>query len=141
MWHALVGMVASLLLVGTLFAEDEKPTVVPGKKADSPASEVKKETPETKTEPARSRNAARQRVRGEGGGHRGKVTKANLENGVFKLTLDGKDYEFAIGDRTHAILRTMEKDGKEVVVGVHLSNAESRREAAGSRPARKPKVE
>lgn len=141
MWQALVGMAASVMLVGTLFAEDDKPAAAPEKKADATANEVKKESTETKTEPASPQNARRQRVKGEGGGHRGKVTKASIESGVLKVTLNGKDYEFPVGDHTRAMLRTTEKEGKEVVVGVQLSNGEGRKAATRTRPAKKTKVE
>lgn len=141
MWHALIGMTTSLFLAGVLFADDEKPGTAPEKKSEVTTKEIKKESTETKTEPARPQNARRQRARGEGGGHRGKVSKASIENGVLKVTLNGKDYELAIGDQTHAMIRTTEKDGKDVVVAVQMSNGEGRRQAARTRPAKKAEAD
>lgn len=144
MIRLLIVAAASLLMTGVLFAEDEKKVPVQSK-PESPVT--KKETPETKSEttkqePRKRGDTARPRgTRAEGIGHRGRVTKATIENGVIKITLEGKEYEFAIGENTRAMLRTVEKDGKEVVVGLNLSNAAARQRGERTRPARKPKTE
>lgn len=144
MFRLIIGAAASLLLVGVLVGEDEKnvPTLA---KPETPT--INKETPEskpeaTKQEPRKRGDNARPRgTRAEGTGHRRKVTKASIENGVIKITVEGKEYEFAIGDQTHAMLRTVEKDGKDVVVGLSFFNGQARQRGQRTRPARKPKTE
>ncbi len=141
MIRTLAYVAASLLLIGTAYAEDKTKSDEPQKKPEAKAEAATKESTEPKTEPTSPRGGRRPGMRGDAPGHRGKVTKASLENGVLKLQLDGKDYEFAVGDQTHAFLRTAEKDGKEVVEGVWLSNGGGRGAAARTRPGRKPKTE
>jgi len=112
-----------MLLAGHLWAEDKAVNVASG---NAPETKVETTTDSTatKAETAVPEHHRRRGFRNDAHGHHGKVTKANVENGVLKLTVDGKEYELAVGDHTHAMVRTAEKDGKEVIVGVQMFNAE-----------------
>jgi hypothetical protein len=142
MFRAFVAVAVGLLLVTQLNAEDRRKESAGEKKPDAKEQAEAKtsaETTKTATE-TQSGPSARQRGRAGGKrfgeGHHGRVGKAALENGVLKVTVDGKDYELRIGDRTHAVIRTADKDGKEEVIGVMLMNGEHRRGADGKPPTR-----
>lgn len=138
MVRVLVCAAVSVLLAGNVWAEDKGAGAAA---SDQPAKveTTTKEGTATKADTAVPEHHRHRGFRNDAAGHRGKVTKAIMENGVLKLTLDGKDYEFAVGDHTHAMLRTAEKDGKEVIVGVQMFNAEGRK-GARTRSAKRTKA-
>lgn len=102
--------VSVLLCTGLLIAQEKT------------KEEVRKNaSPEKK----QAREAARKEgARSDGGGQKGRLAKIAVESGVVKLSVDGKEYEFTTTDNTFAVLRTVERDGKQVVVAVQLVNGE-----------------
>lgn len=124
---------AVVVLGGALHAADDK-------KPDSSADALKKQAPQVKKDalpkaPAKeasredleAKRKLKEQIRAEAGsqpgGQKGRLTKIGVEGGTVTLVVDDQTYEFAITDRTLAMLKTAEKDGKRVVLGFQLTNA------------------
>ncbi len=174
MIRTLVCAVAALLLVGVLFAEDEKPAakgdsvkekspeavkkegkdetkngdpetkgdVLKGKSPEGVKKEgkegLKKGDPEAKKVPT-EKGIKKEGKKSDGGGQKGLLNKIGIESGVVKLSVNGKEYEFPVNDNTVAFIRTEERDGKQVVMGIQLANATEGKKKGGDKTEMKKK--
>lgn len=143
MFRTAAALALPLLFTVTLKADDKPKDAASEKKPDAKVEASPKSSSETTPDSSTPARRRARGLRGDGEGHRGRVSKATLESGVLKIMLDGKEYEFTIGDKTRAMIRTMEKDGKEEVVGLMMMNGD-RQQVQGTkgkkrtRPTTKP---
>ncbi len=131
---------ACLLFVGVLAAQEKKPEGKADavKKASPDAVKKEGQQPIKKEAPGEQKKqlkegVKKEGVKPEGGSQKGRLTKIGVESGVVKLVLDGKEYEFPVTDNTFAVLKTMERDGKQVVVGLQLMNVNEGAKPAGDK--------
>ncbi len=53
---------------------------------------------------------------------KGKLTNLTVDGKVLKFAVEGKEYEFPLSDNSFAVLKTTEREGKSVVLGLQVSN-------------------